>query len=527
MAYSKQTWVRGEKVASAKLNHMEDGIDAISANGAIGTANLANASVTNAKLDQGAVDTSNIANGAVGTTEIQDGAVTTPKIAGGAVTTAKISDGAVTDAKLAQSGGVLSEVADLKSVVNHINDAVGLQWDEGHFINGSGAYVAASDRACTDFIPCEPFVSITYVGENNHANVYGISFYDEIYQIIGGDKNNGNPLGTPTTVTSPANTSFCRVSTKISILDDSYIAFNGQRNSAVMSAALKALKRTVYVDSVNGSDSNMGNLGNPFKTLSHALGTGAEDIGILSSTIITEEVSVSNKKRLHLFTVPNTYVDSTTPYRVRAKFNGDDFVATILTFENVQNLILEDLEIYGCTGDGCLINKCENVLCTNCSFHGNGNNGVVINYTNGVFRRCLAFENDHDGFNLNYYGDTQFYDCSGWDNGDDGISHHQGTTGMIVGGEWYGNTKGGVASPCHGAIVDIFGIYSHNNGYGIYANCDAPNPARTFRVWNCVLTENNYGLASGRNTAIIYGNKISGNTTSQTTAPNGGSIITL
>lgn len=80
MAYSKQTWVTGETITASKLNHMEDGIDTISANGAIGTANLANASVTNAKLDQGAVDSSNIANGAVGTTEIQDGSVTSAKL---------------------------------------------------------------------------------------------------------------------------------------------------------------------------------------------------------------------------------------------------------------------------------------------------------------------------------------------------------------------------------------------------------------------------------------------------------------
>ena len=131
MAYTAKTWVTGEVIQAVDLNHAEQGIataqsgvDAISANGAIGTANLANASVTNAKLDQGAVDTSNIANGAVGTTEIQDGAVTTPKIAGGAVTTAKISDGAVTDAKLAQSGGVLSEVADLKSAITQLDDIV-------------------------------------------------------------------------------------------------------------------------------------------------------------------------------------------------------------------------------------------------------------------------------------------------------------------------------------------------------------------------------------------------------------------
>ena len=94
MAYSKTTWVTGDTVTATKLNHAEDGIAnaqstadgaaasvaALGAAGAIGTSNLADASVTNAKLDQGAVDTSNIANGAVGTTEIQDGSVTDAKL---------------------------------------------------------------------------------------------------------------------------------------------------------------------------------------------------------------------------------------------------------------------------------------------------------------------------------------------------------------------------------------------------------------------------------------------------------------
>ena len=112
MAYSKQTWVTGETITASKLNHMEDGIDAISANGAIGTSNLANASVTNAKLDQGAVDSSNIANGAVGTTEIQDGAVTTAKLAANAVTSAKIANNSITEDELADGAVVTAKIED-------------------------------------------------------------------------------------------------------------------------------------------------------------------------------------------------------------------------------------------------------------------------------------------------------------------------------------------------------------------------------------------------------------------------------
>lgn len=50
MAYTKQLWANGDIITAAKMNHMEDGIDAISANGAIGTTNLADGAVTLAKL---------------------------------------------------------------------------------------------------------------------------------------------------------------------------------------------------------------------------------------------------------------------------------------------------------------------------------------------------------------------------------------------------------------------------------------------------------------------------------------------
>ena len=127
MSYTAKTWVTGEVIQAVDLNHAEQGIataqsgvDAISANGAIGTANLANASVTNAKLDQEAVDSDNIRNGAIVTPLIYDGAVTTPKLADGSVTTAKIANYAVTDAKLADDAVTTSKLADESVTVDKL-----------------------------------------------------------------------------------------------------------------------------------------------------------------------------------------------------------------------------------------------------------------------------------------------------------------------------------------------------------------------------------------------------------------------
>lgn len=408
--------------------------------------------------------------------------------------------------------------AALTSANDEILDLIGYEWDEGHFIGNTGTIGNAIDRACTDFVPCGPLVSITYVGENNNANVCGIAFYDKYFQFISGDINSGI-LGDPVTVTAPPNAVYLRLSTKLSILSESYVKYNGSKNSALMAVSQYAVNATFYVDGLNGSDTTGNGMPtNPFKTIQHAIDLGATKIGIYPIPVYQETINV-NGGDLHLFAYRTLWGDGSNPNRIRAKLDGNNSVATILTIENADRVVLEDLEIYNCTGDGCLLNMCNNVELINCAFHDNGYNGIVINYTNGVFRYCSAYSNGHDGFNLNYYGDTQFYNCSGFNNGDDGISHHQGTTGLIDGGEWYGNVKGGVASPCYGARVNIRNAYSHDNGYGIYAFASGSSDARSFSIWDCVLTNNsNYGVAVMYNTPTLYGNKISGNTIGQTTA---------
>lgn len=408
------------------------------------------------------------------------------------------------------------DIAIVQNSVTTLQSASGLAWTTGYYIFADGGITTANDRACTDFIPCNPSMEITYIGENNNSSVCGIAFYDGNFKFISGDKNSGT-LGNSITVTSPLRTAYLRVSTKLSIIDVSGVTFNGFKNSSLISIAQKALRFPVYVDFANGNDlTGDGRSTNPYKTIQHAIDIGAIRIGLITGTPYTETVTV-NGGDIYLFSGKYTWNSSTRPNRLRGVIDGGSTIETALTIQNAKNVVLEDIEVCNCTGDGCLIDGCANVMLVNCSFHDNGNNGIVINYTNGVVRKSTAYNNGRDGFNMNYYGHTEFYDCTGYNNGDDGLSHHQGCTGLVNGGEFYGNTKGGVASPANGAIVDIYNIYSHNNGYGIWGNADDGTQARTFHVWNSVLVNNTqYGITSLRNTALLYNCKVSGNTAGQT-----------
>lgn len=110
---------------------------------------------------------------------------------------------------------------------------------------------------------------------------------------------------------------------------------------------------------------------------------------------------------------------------------------------------------------------------------------------NGVIRDCKAWEAQQDGFNIHGFGDTQFINCVAYNCGDDGISHHDSCTGCIIGGEFYGNGKAGIASPYGGAMVDVSGAYCHNNTrYGLYADSDDSHPSIYARVSDCLFVDN-------------------------------------
>lgn len=142
-------------------------------------------------------------------------------------------------------------------------------------------------------------------------------------------------------------------------------------------------------------------------------------------------------------------------------------------------------------------------VCTRCKASNNKTDeenvswhGFALTNTNGVFRDCEAWNIHKDGFNVHGFGDTHFFNCSAHGCGDDGISHHDSCVGLIVGGEYYNNVKGGVASPTHGATVEVQGVYCYNNAYGLYVFSDnekgttPAKPISNARVSNSVFKNN-------------------------------------
>lgn len=86
--------------------------------------------------------------------------------------------------------------------------------------------------------------------------------------------------------------------------------------------------------------------------------------------------------------------------------------------------------------------------------------------SNGTMTACYATKN-YDGYGISGYGHTTYVDCVSEFNFDDGMSHHNGTSGTVIGGRYEGNGKGG-NTPAYGAKVNIYGgIYKDNASFGI------------------------------------------------------------
>lgn len=198
-----------------------------------------------------------------------------------------------------------------------------------------------------------------------------------------------------------------------------------------------------------------------------------------------------------------------------------------LILKNIGKLRLEGLAVRFSNSSNAILQYCRDVVIRDCEFdHSAIGEGISMNYCNGTLYSCKAYQNRNDGFNMHGDGDTHFVDCQGFYNYDDGLSHHDGCTGSVNGGEYHHNGKGGVASPTHGAKVDVYNVVVHDNPYGIYAGADSSRTPRDSIISGCAIFDNTVGILASRYTLYCFNNKVHGNGT-DTQEGSGGQIVNL
>ena len=321
----------------------------------------------------------------------------------------------------------------------------------------------------------------------NITNGTQIHFDDSTYKIcfvLFADDGTTFEKATSWMTTSPAlcnyNYSKCRI--EITTVDNSNIDVAAIENTVYYELvslsklvetvlAFKPKAECVYVDGVNGSDQNTGTKESPFATIQKGIDSNVPVVYVASGEY-RETVRIDNRDNITI--QPTTYpnFDKTVPQLPLIRINGENTRTRGMQISDCGNVTLINIHCDYCLQDCFYIKNVSNLEVLHCVASNNtetDRNGFKLYNVNGVIRDSLAYNIVRDGFNIHGYGYTEFINCVAYDCGDDGISHHDGCTGLILGGEYYRCQKGGVSSPTYGADITIKGVYSHDNAYGIYA----------------------------------------------------------
>lgn len=291
------------------------------------------------------------------------------------------------------------------------------------------------------------------------------------------------------------------VSTDYHFLYISYSIYGSNLNVYSIEDSINEIPlQTVYV-STSGSDANSGKEAAPFRTIQKAVDSGALTIMVEAGTYSCFKIQNRNTPvTIKLKSMPayNQLVTDVPKIVVTTAGTSEWYGVYAI---NCNEINISDMYANNTAYDCYYFNNVNQVNMTRCyaSDTQNANSdGFKLLNVNGRFIDCMAWSVHRDGFNIHGYGDTQFINCIGHDCGDDGISHHDSTTGFIIGGEYYNNAKGGVSSPYSGAKIDVQGVYIHNNTqYGVYAGSPGGG-VRTvnFKLSNCVIKNNtSYDIA--------------------------------
>lgn len=357
-----------------------------------------------------------------------------------------------------------NDIASLKSANTAVNAVIGnnsftFTSQDGYFITAVGNLDSASNSCATDYIPVTPGTTIKMTGLKLTSARSVCAYNDNrifVSRIAGGTDD------TEVTYLVPDGVAYIRATGSSGTPPT--VIVNGIAKYFTAHHSDNAVR---YVSATNGNDTYDGLTSNTAKaTISGAISSGGLTIKVEPATY-SETVTLTAD---HMKIIPSDIGLYNSEVADTPKIIINNLVA-----EHLTDIYIEDVECVNSTGYLFRFLDCRDVMCVDCSAHGSTTGaGFSLGTTFGKFIRCYAYscgDSSHqiDGFNIQGYGFTEFVDCVAHDNSDDGISHHNGCTGFISGGEYYNNGKGGVASPAHGAYVDVTGVYSHNNKYGLYA----------------------------------------------------------
>ena len=263
--------------------------------------------------------------------------------------------------------------------------------------------------------------------------------------------------------------------------------------------------------STTGNDSNDGaSRSTPFATIQKAIDSGASVVLVKEGTY-ANGFSLSGKNGVSI--IIDHYYDSytivTDEDNPKIVIDGNtNSLQTGVTITGCTNCHFGNIEVKRCSVSGFTVKKSDSIRFDDCIAHDIGVGaqsgapcGFGIESTNADFYNCQAYNigtnqagtgaYHNDGFNIHYTGTTNFINCKAWNCEDDGISHHDACCGFVDGGEWYNCGKGGIATPTHGAKVNISNVYCHHNAYGIYAgNSNAVTDRGNIIISNAVLKNN-------------------------------------
>lgn len=139
------------------------------------------------------------------------------------------------------------------------------------------------------------------------------------------------------------------------------------------------------------------------------------------------------------------------------------------------------------------LNLADNTLFENCNaMFTNYKTAISNHYSNAKYVNCVSAYSGGDGWGVSYCGNISLIDCSGIYCADDGVSHHAGCTGIIDGGKYEHNMKGGV-TPAFGALIDVRNVTCRYNAWGIYYTSTSASQVAGAEctIRNCLSYDNN------------------------------------